>query len=309
MAGQLIECVPNVSDGRNPETIGALAQVLTGRPGVALLDRHADPDHNRTVFTFAGEPAAVAAAAVEFAGRAADLIDLNRNSGVHPRIGALDVLPFIPLRGVSMDECAALAVSAGEEIWRRFRVPVYLYEYAARRPERRNLADVRRGEFEKLRTEAGSCAARRPDIGGPELHPTAGAVAAGARKVLVAYNIHLAAPDASAARRIARRVRESAGGLPCVKAMGLWLPSRGLAQISTNLTDYTVTPPHAVFAAVLREAEREGVAISGSELVGLAPRAAVEAPPGLDLMWENLRPDSILEDRLAACGFGAEDTG
>jgi glutamate formiminotransferase len=308
-AERLVECVPNVSEGRNAETLAALGQTLAGRPGVALLDRHADPDHNRAVFTFAGEPAAVSAAAVELAGRAAALIDLNRSWGAHPRIGALDVLPFIPLRGVSMAECAWLAVSAGEEIWRRFRIPVYLYESAARRPEGRNLADVRRGEFEKLRAEAPTNPSRRPDIGGPGLHPTAGAIAAGARKILVAYNINLAAPDASAARRIARRIRESSGGLPCVKAMGLWLPSRGLAQVSTNLVDYTVTPPHVVFAAVRREAELEGVAVTGSELVGLAPRAALEAPPGLDLMWENLHPGSILEDRLAACGLGVEDTG
>ena len=304
MSGPLVEIVPNVSEGRDRAKIEELAAVVGAVEGVRLLDRHTDPDHNRTVFTLAGSPEAVVEAGVRLAGKAAELIDLNRHRGVHPRIGALDVLPFVPLRRISLEECAGLAVRAGERIWREHRIPVYLYGAAARRPERR-LAEIRRGGFEALREAAARDPERAPDIGGPGLHPTAGATAAGARKIMIAYNVLLETPDVTVAGRIARRIRASSGGLPEVQAMGVYLPRRGLAQVSMNLLDYGATPVHEVFLAVAREAEREGVAVRSSEVVGLIPRRALKMAEaaGVDLKWENLRPDAVLEERLKACGL------
>ena len=297
MTTALIECVPNFSEGRELAKIDRIVEAIAGVGGILVLDRESDPDHNRSVLTFAGPPEAVLEASVRAAGEAARLIDLNVHRGEHPRIGAMDVLPFVPLRGASMEECAALAVQAGERIWRRWRVPIYLYGEAARQPERRNLADIRRGGFEALREEARRGGNRRPDIGGPELHPTAGAVAAGARKILVAYNIQLASDDLAAAKAIARRIRESSGGLPCVKAMGVRLASRGQVQVSMNLTDYEVTPPHAAFAAVEEEARRLGIAVDGSEVIGLAPRRAM-AMARADLRLRGSGRTFMLEDRL-----------
>ena len=303
--GPLVECVPNVSEGRDEAKIEELAAVVGAVEGVRLLDRHTDPDHNRTVFTLAASPEAVVEAGVRLAGKAAELIDLNRHRGVHPRIGALDVLPFVPLRRISLEECAGLAVRAGERIWREHRIPVYLYGAAARRPERRRLAEIRRGGFEALREAAARDPERAPDIGGPGLHPTAGATAAGARKIMIAYNVLLETPDVTVAGRIARRIRASSGGLPEVQAMGVYLPRRGLAQVSMNLLDYEATPVHEVFRAVAGEAEREGVAVRSSEGGGLIPRRALEMAEaeGVDLKWENLRPDAVLEERLKACGL------
>ena len=298
MGQQIVECVPNVSEGRDRAKVGQLAAAVAETPAAALLDIHSDADHNRSVITFAGRPRAVLEAAVRLAGRAAELIDLNHHHGAHPRIGALDVLPFVPYRGLTLADCAELAAAAGEEIWTRHAVPVYLYEAAARRPERVNLAAVRRGQFEQLRELALTDPERRPDIGGPALHPTGGAVAAGARKVLIAYNILLDTPDVTLARRIARQVRASSGGLAGVKAMGVALASRNTAQVSMNLTDYEVTPPHVVFDAVRRAAEAAGAGVRASELVGLIPRKAIELAGETDLRWENLTPNSILENRI-----------
>jgi len=303
VSGPLVECVPNVSEGRDEAKIEELAAAIRSVEGVRLLDRHTDPDHNRTVFTLAGAPEAVVEAGVRLASKAAELIDLNRHRGVHPRIGALDVLPFVPLRGISLEECARLAVRASERIWREHRIPVYLYGAAARRPERRRLAEIRRGGFEALRGVAARDPEKAPDIGGPGLHPTAGATAAGARKVMIAYNVLLDTPDVAVAERIARRIRASSGGLPHVQAMGVYLPHRGLAQVSMNLTDYEATPLHEVFLAVAREAEREGVGVHSSEIVGLIPRRALEMASGVDLKWENLNPEAVLEERLMACGL------
>jgi glutamate formiminotransferase len=294
----LVECVPNFSEGRRLAVIDEIDRSIREVPGVLRLDRHSDPDHNRTVITFAGAPEGVLEAAVRSAGEAARLIDLREHRGVHPRLGALDVLPFAPLEGTTIEECAALAVRAAREIWRRWRVPAYLYGAAALKPDRRDLAHVRRGQFEALREEALRDPERAPDIGGPGLHPAAGAVAAGARKVLVAFNVQLSTADVEIARRIARRIRESSGGLPCVKAMGVPLASRGMAQVSMNLTDYEITPPHRVFLAIREEAGRLGVSIADSEIVGLVPQVALGRAAWAELGLRTPPEDRILERRL-----------
>jgi glutamate formiminotransferase len=299
----LAECVANVSEGRDSEKVAAIAAAVSDSPGCRLLDVQTDADHNRSVLTFVGEPGALLEAALGMAGKAFELIDLNSHRGVHPRIGALDVLPFVPLRGIDFDDCVALANRAGEEIWARFQVPVYFYGEAARAPGRKGLANVRCGGFEVLCQAVRTDPARRPDIGGPELHPAAGAVAVGVRKVMIAYNIQLATPDVLIAAAIAREIRESSGGLPGVMAMGVPLRSRGVAQVSMNLMDYEVTPPHAVFEAVAASAKRRRTAVLASEIIGLIPQKALDMSGGADLMWENLTPDSVLENRLAAAGF------
>ena len=266
---------------------------------MALLDREADPDHNRCVLTFAGPPAAVAEAAVRAVGRAVALIDLRRHQGAHPRIGAADVVPFVPIEGVTLEDCAMLAERVAHEIWDRFQTPVYLYGAAARRPERVNLENIRRGEFEALLREMATEPARSPDFGDPICHPSAGATVVGARKFLIAYNIDLNTADVSVAKEIAKTIRYSSGGFRCVKALGLLLPSRNLAQVSMNLTDFEQTPMHLVFETVRAEAERRGVGIVGSEIVGLVPRKAMELAAAHFLRIENFRPELILENRLA----------
>ncbi len=300
MGGRLIECVPNFSEGRDEGVVERIAAAMASVAGVAVLDRQLDPDHNRSVITLAGGPEAVAEAAVRGVGRAVELIDLHRHRGVHPRIGAADVVPFVPLEGVSLQDCAALARQAGEEIWRRHRVPVYFYEAAALRADRANLEQIRRGQFERLRQEALVNPERRPDLGGPGLHPTAGAVAVGARKFLIAYNINLACPEVEIARRIARAIRSSSGGFPHVKAIGVKLESRGAAQVSINFTDFDQTPMEEVYQAVRREAERHGVALADSEIVGLIPLRAFQQAPEFYRRCRNFRPDRVLEERLGA---------
>lgn len=301
MGAPLVECVPNFSEGRDPEKVARLAGAISSVGGIALLDVHSDPDHNRSVITFAGPPEVVVEAAVRGAGAAVELIDLTRHQGVHPRLGALDVLPFVPLEGLGLEECAALAVRAAEEIWRRHRLPAYLYEAAARRPDRKNLAAIRRGQFERLRQEAPADPDRRPDVGGPGLHPTAGAVAIGARKILIAFNVQLATEDVEVARQIASKIRAASGGLPEVKAMGVYLASRRQAQVSMNLTDFEVTPPWRAFVAVQEEAAQRGVSVAGAEFVGLVPRKALECPPGVRLPLTGFDASRILEVRLAEC--------
>jgi glutamate formiminotransferase len=296
----LIECVPNFSEGRDLSKVDAIVAAMSGVAGAWILDRTSDADHNRSVVTLAGEPEAVAEAAIRGAGAAAQLIDLTRQQGVHPRIGATDVIPFVPLERASLQECAALARRAGQELWNRWRIPVYFYEAAAARPDRINLESVRKGQFEGLREEALSNSDRAPDVGGPGLHPTAGATAVGARKILIAYNVYLNTPDVSAAREIARTVRASGGGLPCVKAMGIEIKSRGAVQVSINLTDYETTPMYRAFESVKDEAERHGCRVVSSEIIGLVPRKALEVPAGCDLRLEDFSPDRILENRLAA---------
>jgi glutamate formiminotransferase/formiminotetrahydrofolate cyclodeaminase len=296
----LIECVPNFSEGRDARKVDALVDAMRSVPGAFVLDRESDADHNRSVITLAGEPEAVAEAVLRGVGKAAELIDLTRQTGAHPRIGATDVVPFIPIEGYTMEDCVALARRVGREIWERYRIPVYFYEAAATRAERVNLENVRKGQFEGLRKEALRDPDRAPDIGEPRLHATAGATAVGARKFLIAYNIHLDTHDVAVAKNIAKAIRFSSGGLRYVKAMGVDLKARGLAQVSINLTDFEQTPLHRVFEMVKREAERHGCAIVGSEIVGLLPRKAIDLTAEFYLQLENFSPELVLENRLAA---------
>jgi glutamate formiminotransferase len=297
---RLIECVPNFSEGRDLAKVDAIADAMSGIPGAWVLDRTSDADHNRSVITLAGEPDAVAEAAIRGVGEAARLIDMTRQNGAHPRIGATDVLPFIPIEGVSVEESIALARRVAGEIWERYRIPVYFYEAAATKPERVNLENVRKGQFEGLREDVLRDPDSSPDLGEPRLHPTAGAIAVGVRKLLIAYNIHLKTNDVSIAKEIAKAIRFSSGGLRHVKAIGVDLKSREIAQVSINLTDYERTPLHRVFEMVKREAERHGCAVTGSEIIGLIPRKAIELSAEYFLQLENFSPARVLENRLAA---------
>lgn len=296
----LIECVPNFSEGRDQTKVNAIAEAMKSA-GVYLLDRHLDADHNRSVITLAGEPEPLLEAVLRGVGKAAELIDLTHHAGVHPRIGATDVVPFVPLRNATMQHCVQMARQAGAEIWKRYRIPVYLYQDAATRPERTNLENVRRGQFERLRQEIATDPARLPDFGEARLHPTAGATAVGARKFLVAYNIFLNTSDVEIARRIAKSVRSSSGGLPFVKAMGVLV--RGRAQVSMNLIDVDHTPVPRVFEAVQREAAHCGVRLFAGEIVGLIPRQAVDEREEWFRMLETRGASIILEERLAAVGL------
>ena len=298
MTGPIVECVPNFSEGRDARKVDAISAAAGSVDGVSVLDVSLDPDHNRSVITFAGAADAVAEGAFRAVEQAVRSIDLTRQAGAHPRIGAADVLPFVPVRNIMLAECADLAIATGERIWRELGVPVYLYEAAARRPDRVNLEDIRRGGFEKLRDLAGTDPERHPDFGGAALHPTAGAIAIGARKFLIAFNINLNTPDVSIARAIAKRIRTSSGGLPCVKAMGVRLESRNLAQVSMNLTDFERTSVSAVFRAVREQAALAGVGIAGSEIIGLIPAKALEGSEEWLPAVEHFRPDMILENRL-----------
>jgi len=293
-----VECVPNFSEGRDFAAIARIAEEIASVDAAAILDRTSDWDHNRTVITFAGAPDAVAEAAFRAIRCAVQCIDLARHLGVHPRIGAADVIPLVPVAGVTLEFCAQMAAQLGERVWRELRVPVYLYEAAARRPERRNLANIRRGLFEELREEVQRNPERMPDFGEAALHPTAGACVIGARKFLIAFNINLDTADVEIARGIARKIRASSGGLPAVKALGLFLESRGRAQVSTNLTDFEITPLCSIVEAVEAESKRCGVRVTGTELIGLIPRAAVTTAGGCDL---GIRDEQILENRLEQC--------
>lgn len=297
---RLMECVPNFSEGRDAGEVDALVTAMRSVSGVWLLDRESDADHNRSVITLAGEPEPLAEAALRGVGMAAKLIDLTHHSGAHPRIGAADVVPFIPLEGCTIEDCVALAHRVGREVWERYRIPVYFYEAAATRPERVNLENIRKGQFEGLRDDVLRDPSRAPDVGEPRLHPTAGAVAVGARKLLIAYNINLDTGDVTIARKIAKAIRFSSGGLRYVKAMGVSLKARNLAQVSINLTDFEQTPMHRVFEMVRGEAEGHGCAIVGSEIVGLIPRKALEMAAAFYLQFENFSPSLVLENRLAA---------
>jgi len=306
---RLVECVPNFSEGRDTSKVDAIVAAMREVPGVFLLDRESDADHNRSVITLAGEPEAVAEAALRGVGKAAELIDLTKHTGAHPRMGATDVVPFIPIEGVTIEDCVALAKKTGREIWERFRIPVYFYEAAAQRPERTNLENIRKGQFEGLREELPRNSDRAPDVGDPRVHPTAGATVVGARKFLIAYNINLNTPDIDIAKRIGKNIRFSNGGLRYVKAMGVDLKARQLAQVSINLTDFEQTPIHRVFEMVKREAERYGVAIVGSEIVGLLPKRAIELTADFYLQLENFSPAQVLENRLEASLGGAASEG
>lgn len=302
---RLIECVPNFSEGRDAAKIDALVAAMQSVEGVYVLDRESDADHNRCVITLAGEPEPVVEAALRGVGKALELIDLTKHSGAHPRLGATDVVPFIPVDGVSIEDCVALAKKVGNEIWSRYKIPVYFYESAATRPDRTNLENIRKGQFEGIRDEILKNPDRAPDVGKPRLHPTAGAVIVGARKFLIAYNINLNTPDVSIANKIAKAIRFSSGGLRYVKSMGVDLRARHVAQVSINMTDYEQTPLHRVFEMVRSEAARYGVAIVGSEIVGLVPKRAIEMTADFFLQLENFSPAQVFENRLAAALSGA----
>ena len=298
MDGPVVACVPNFSEGADEACVRAIISAMRVE-GVRLLDWSMDSDHNRSVVTVAGAPAAIVEAAVRAVGQAANSINLTRQRGVHPRIGAADVIPFVPVSGISLDQCALLARQAGTEIWRRFGIPVYFYEAAAARPDRANLEDVRRGQFEELREAARREPKRRPDIGGPELHPTAGACAVGARKFLVAYNIYFDSTDVSLVRAIAKELRASSGGLKGVKAMGVL--AHGRAQLSMNITDLQASPVSAVYAQICRLAERHKTEPVEAEVIGLLPEMAYEQESEwMRLLIEFDPATKVLERRLEA---------
>ena len=297
--GALIECVPNFSEGRSIATIGALVDVIQSIPGLSFLDSQTDSDHNRSVITFVGPSGAVENAAFQLAKIAKDLIDLRQHQGVHPRIGSTDVMPFVPLQSADMDECVALAKTVGGRISTELGIPVFLYEQAATAASRA-LEEIRRGSLEGLSDRMRNDSKWAPDFGAPTPHPTAGVTAIGARPILVAFNVNLASNDLSIAKSIARTIRTSNGGFKHVKAMGVRLESRGIVQVSMNLTNVAVTPLQQVFQAVKAEAEKYSVDIAGSQIVGLVPEEAIAPVDGVDLQLESFRNGQILERRLAA---------
>ena len=274
-SGPLVECVPNFSEGRDPEKIRQIAEAISAVAGACVLDTHIDPDHNRSVITFVAPPDTVAEAAVSAVRRASELIDMRTHQGEHPRLGATDVLPFVPVRGVTMDDCVRIAHEAGAIIARDLSIPVYYYERAALREERVNLEDVRRGALELLREQI-TTPERAPDVGPARVHESAGAIAVGARPFLIAFNVVLRTGDITLARKIARQIRASNGGLPFVKALGFRLHTRGLVQVSMNLVNYEVTGMTTTYDAIRHEADRLGIEIEGTEIVGLVPRAALD---------------------------------
>lgn len=295
MPNPLLECVPNFSEARRPEVVEAIYNAIESVNGVRVLDRHSDMDHNRTVITFVGAPAAVEEAAFRGIAKAAELIDLNEHRGEHPRIGAADVVPFVPIASVTMEECVEIARRVAQRVGEELEIPVYLYEQAATRPERRNLENIRRGEYERLLEEIGKNPEREPDFGPSELGP-AGATVIGARPFLIAYNVYLTTQDVTIAKEIARAVRHSSGGLRHIKALGLEVDGR--AQVSMNLTDFRRTPVGRVVEMIRREAERYGVGVHHSELVGLIPMAALVDTAVWYTQMDQFEPAQVLETRL-----------
>jgi glutamate formiminotransferase len=302
----LIECVPNFSEGRDKAKVEAILAAMR-RPGVNLLDFEMDADHNRSVVTLVGERDPLIAAVLAGIGKAAELIDLNVQRGAHPRLGATDVVPFIPIEGVTLEDCVQMAKELAAKVWEQHHIPVYLYEAAAQKPERTNLENIRKGQFEVIREEMGKVESRRPDVGEPRIHPTAGAIVIGARKFLVAYNVYLQTKNVEIAKKVAKAVRYSGGGLRAVKGMGVEV--RGQAQVSMNLTDTDLTPIARVFEYVKREAARYGVGVESSEIVGLVPKRALEDAAEWFLQVENFNPSMILENRLASVMGGKTAIG
>ena len=301
MGNALVECVPNFSEGRKPQTIARLTEAIQAIETVCVLDTHIDPDHNRSVITFVASAAKIVDAAVTVVAMASSLIDMRTHQGVHPRLGATDVLPFVPIQGVTLDECAVLAHQAGERIAQELSIPVFFYERAALKPERVNLEDVRRGALELLREQIAVDPGRAPDCGPLLVHETAGAIAVGARPFLIAFNVNLKTTDVTVARRIARTVRAHHGGLPFVKALGFELSTRGMVQVSMNLVNYEATGMTEAYNAVSDEAARLNVEISSTEIVGLVPQKALDRSAGYFEKLENFSEDKILENRLKAC--------
>jgi glutamate formiminotransferase / formiminotetrahydrofolate cyclodeaminase len=302
----LIECVPNFSEGRDKAKVDAIVESMK-MDGVYLLDREMDSDHNRSVITLVGDREPLMEAVLRGIGKASEVIDLTKHQGAHPRIGATDVVPFIPIEGVTLEDCVEMARHVAAEIWKRYKIPVYLYEAAATRPERTNLENIRKGQFEGLREDIVTNAARCPDIGDPACHPTAGATVVGARKFLVAYNVFLNTTDVEIAKKVGKAVRFSNGGLRYVKGMGVKV--RGLAQVSMNLTDTDQTPVARVYEYVKREAARYGVMPLSSEIVGLIPKKALEDAAEWFLQIENFDSSLILENRLTAVMTGKQAVG
>ncbi len=301
IGNRLVECVPNFSEGRKPEVVARLSQAIQSVETACVLDTHIDPDHNRSVITFAAAPDFIVEAAVRGVALAAELIDMRIHAGVHPRLGATDVLPFVPISGVTMEDCARLAHQAGERIAHELSIPVFFYERAAIRPDRVNLEDVRRGALELLREQIAVDPNRAPDAGPLLVHETAGAIAVGARPFLIAFNINLNTTDVSIARTIARAVRARRGGLPFVKALGFELSTRGLVQVSMNIVNYEVTGIGQAYEAVHKEAERLGVEIVSTEIVGLIPEKALDREAEYFQKLENFSDDKIFERRLQMC--------
>ena len=301
IGNSLVECVPNFSEGRKPEVVDQLVEAIQSIDTACVLDTHLDPDHNRSVITFVASRDKVVDAAVTAVALASRLIDMRKHQGVHPRLGATDVLPFIPIRDVTMDDCVAVAHQAGRRIASELSIPVFFYERAALRPDRVNLEDVRRGALELLREQIATEPARTPDAGPLMVHETAGATAVGARPFLIAFNINLKTRDITIARQIARTIRARHGGLPFVKALGFELGTRGLVQVSMNLVNYEATGMTAAYNAVRDETSRLGVEIAGTEIVGLVPAAALDRSAEYFQKLENFSEDKILENRLLIC--------
>jgi glutamate formiminotransferase len=302
---RLVECVPNFSEGRNPETVQQIAEAIGAVETACVLDRHLDPDHNRSVITFVATPERVVEAAFAGVKRAAELIDMRRHQGVHPRLGATDVLPFVPIRGVTIDDCVALAHEAGAVIARELSIPVYYYEGAALRLDRVNLEDVRRGAFALLREQIGTNAGQGsewiPDVGPATFHESAGAIVVGARPFLIAFNVVLRSDDLAAARQIARTIRARNGGLPFLKALGFRLETRNLVQVSMNLVNYEITGMGDAYRAIRREADGVGIEIESAEIVGLVPRNALDRDAEYFSKLENFSEATILENQIAKC--------
>jgi glutamate formiminotransferase len=300
---RLIECVPNFSEGRNQETIDAIKSIIKNHTDVQLLDFTPDKDHNRTDVTLIGSPEAVKAVALDIAIKCVELIDMNKHKGEHPRMGAIDVVPFIPISEVGMSECIQLANDFAKEFSEKTDVPCYLYEDAAKREDRRNLADVRRGEYEGLKAEVGKNPEKVPDYGPNKLHPTAGATAVGARFFLIAFNVNLGTEDIKIAEGIAKVIRNSSGGYRYVKAKGFEIKERSIVQVSMNLTNYQKTSLFRVFETIKNEAERYGVPVIGSEIVGLVPLEALVKVAGHYLRLEKFTDNQVLEKRLLELGM------
>ena len=298
----LIECVPNFSEGRKIDTVERLVSAIGAVETACVLDTHVDPDHNRSVITFVAAPSMAVEASFRAVALAAELIDMRQHTGQHPRFGATDVLPFVPVRNVTLDDCARLAHQAGKRIAHELSIPVYFYERAAVRADRVNLEDVRRGGLELLRDQIATEPARAPDAGPLMVHPTAGAIAVGARRFLIAFNMNLTSRDLAIARQIARSVRARHGGLPFVKALGFDLSSRGLVQVSMNLVSYEQTGMKHAYEAVRREADKLGVEIAATEIVGLVPENALDRSAEYFHKLEHFSEDKVLETRLQICG-------
>ena len=294
----IIECIPNFREGRNPAVVQALMAAVTSVPHVSLLHHTMDADHHRSVLTFAGPPDAVGEAAFRAVKTATALIDLRRHDGAHPRVGATDVVPFVPIQDAGMDECVRVARALWRKIGADLGIPVFLYEQAAMLPARARLEQIRRGGLPGLAARMESESGWRPDFGPGQLHETAGAIAIGARGPLIAFNVNLNTRDPAVARAIAKAIRRSNGGLPCLKAIGVELPSRSMTQVSMNLTDYRVTSMHAAFLAATTEAAKHGVEVAGSELIGLVPQAALDQTAAAALHLKEFDSTQVLESRL-----------